>query len=100
MLIPWQKTRFHAGGPLTLMLHDVDRFLYVFFDFLLWCQYETGCLLQHMLSQQLQALRGKATPVEFEPTRGDPIGLAGRRLNRSAKVALLCWVMRAICVAR
>ena len=25
----------------------------------------------------------------FEPTRGDPIGLAGRRLNRSAKVALL-----------
>ena len=25
----------------------------------------------------------------FEPTRGAPIGLAGRRLNRSAKVALL-----------
>ena len=25
----------------------------------------------------------------FEPTRGDPIGLAGRRLNRSAKVSLL-----------
>ena len=24
----------------------------------------------------------------FEPTRGDPIGLAGRRLNRSAKVSL------------
>ena len=49
------------------MLHDVDRFLYVFFDFLLWCQYETGCRLEHMLSQQLQALRGKATPVGFEP---------------------------------
>ena len=30
-----------------------------------------------------------ATPVGFEPTRGDPIGLAGRRLNRSAKVSLL-----------
>ena len=29
----------------------------------------------------------KATPVGFEPTRGDPIGLAGRRLNRSAKVS-------------
>ena len=24
----------------------------------------------------------------FEPTRGDPIGLAGRRLSRSAKVSL------------
>ena len=28
-----------------------------------------------------------ATPVRFEPTRGDPIGLAGRRLSRSAKVS-------------
>ena len=27
------------------------------------------------------------TPVGFEPTRGDPIGLAGRRLSRSAKVS-------------
>ena len=45
-------------------------------------------LLQHMLSQQLQALWGKTTPVAFEPTRGDPIGLAGRRLSRSAKVSL------------
>ncbi len=33
----------------------------------------------------------RATPVGFEPTRGDPIGLAGRRLNRSAKVSLHCW---------
>ena len=32
---------------------------------------------------------GKTTPVGFEPTRGDPIGLAGRRLNRSAKVSLV-----------
>ena len=29
-----------------------------------------------------------STPVGFEPTRGDPIGLAGRRLSRSAKVSL------------
>ena len=27
------------------------------------------------------------TPVGFEPTRGDPIGLAGRRLNHSAKMS-------------
>ena len=33
----------------------------------------------------------QTTPVGFEPTRGDPIGLAGRRLNRSAKVSLL-WL--------
>ena len=32
--------------------------------------------------------KSKTTPVGFEPTRGDPIGLAGRRLNRSAKVSL------------
>ena len=31
----------------------------------------------------------KPTPVGFEPTRGDPIGLAGRRLSRSAKVSML-----------
>ena len=29
----------------------------------------------------------KSTPVGFEPTRGDPIGLAGRRLSCSAKVS-------------
>ena len=34
------------------------------------------------------ALTKKTTPVGFEPTRGDPIGLAGRRLNRSAKVSM------------
>jgi hypothetical protein len=27
--------------------------------------------------------------VGFEPTRGDPIGLAGRRLSHSAKVSML-----------
>ena len=30
----------------------------------------------------------RSTPVGFEPTRGDPIGLAGRRLSHSAKVSL------------
>ena len=35
----------------------------------------------------VQKLLNMATPVGFEPTRGDPIGLAGRRLNRSAKVS-------------
>ena len=31
----------------------------------------------------------KATPVGFEPTQGDPIGLAGRRLSHSAKVSMM-----------
>ena len=31
----------------------------------------------------------QATPVGFQTTRGDPIGLAGRRLYRSAKVSLM-----------
>ena len=30
----------------------------------------------------------KAKFVKFEPTRGDPIGLAGRRLGHSAKVSM------------
>ena len=34
----------------------------------------------------------KTTPVGFEPTRGDPIRLAGRRLNHSAKVSSACGV--------
>ena len=34
-----------------------------------------------------QQVAAQATPVGFEPTRGDPIGLAGRRLSRSAKVS-------------
>ena len=38
------------------------------------------------------------TPVGFELTRGDPIGLAGRRLNRSAKVsmAVMCQQLFAL----
>ena len=31
----------------------------------------------------------------FEPTRGDPIGLAGRRLSRSSKVSLQTTVAAA-----
>ena len=31
--------------------------------------------------------RHESTPVGFEPTRGDPIGLAGRRRSPSAKVS-------------
>ena len=38
----------------------------------------------------------ETTPVGFEPTRGDPIGLAGRRLNRSAKVSLVLKSRRAV----
>ena len=39
----------------------------------------------------------RSTPVGFEPTRGDPIGLAGRRLNRSAKVSLAVQISSAYC---
>ena len=39
-------------------------------------------------SSSCRHLRRKTTPVAFGPARGDPIGLAGRRLNRSAKVSL------------
>ena len=34
----------------------------------------------------------------FEPTRGDPIGLAGRRLNHSAKVSLPTLGWSSFCV--
>ena len=37
--------------------------------------------------QKVRIRMGKTTPVGFEPTWGDPIGLAGRCLNRSAKVS-------------
>ena len=36
-------------------------------------------------------LRNESTLVGFEPTRGDTIGLAGRRLNHSAKVSVQVW---------
>ena len=35
----------------------------------------------------MEYVHSKTTPVGFEPTRGDPIGLAGRRLDHSAKVS-------------
>ena len=41
--------------------------------------------------------KSTTTPVGFEPTRGDPIGLAGRRLNRSAKVSLPKGIEDHIC---
>ena len=52
-----------------------------------------------MLSQQLQALWGKATPVGFGPARGDLIGLAGRRLNGSAKVSLTVHIVMCVSAA-
>ena len=48
-------------------------------------------LLWHGFAQQSLS-KTKTTPVGFEPTRGDPIGLAGRRLSHSAKVSLLAFV--------
>ena len=50
-----------------------------------------GCSLANVehvvVSAMSEFCHHKTTPVGFEPTRGDPIGLAGRRLNRSAKVS-------------
>jgi hypothetical protein len=43
-----------------------------------------------MIGGRMSVYHCRTTPVGFEPTRGDPIGLAGRRLNRSAKVSLRC----------
>ena len=37
----------------------------------------------------VDVLAAKTTPVGFEPTRAEPTGLAGRRLNHSAKVSLV-----------
>ena len=46
----------------------------------------------HWTPEVPRAMLTTTTPVGFEPTRGDPIGLAGRRLNHSAKVSLmLCF---------
>ena len=39
------------------------------------------------LEEQRVLVATNTTPVGFEPTQGDPIGLAGRRLNHSAKVS-------------
>ena len=44
----------------------------------------------HVRGHQRLRVRGPfryAEPVGFEPTRGDPIGLAGQRLNHAANVS-------------
>ena len=46
------------------------------------------CTSTPVQAKKRKASNCKPTPVGFEPTRGDPIGLAGRRLNHSAKVSL------------
>ena len=60
-----------------------------------------GCSLANVehvvVSAMSEFCHHKTTPVGFEPTRGDPIGLAGRRLNRSAKVSLAsqgCFILK------
>ena len=55
-----------------------------------WVLKRERCLanVEHVVFAVMSEFRHhKTTPVGFEPTRGDPIGLAGRRLNRSAKVS-------------
>ena len=48
---------------------------------------QSSCLLTDMPAS---IERRKSTLVGFEPTRGDPISLAGRRLDHSAKVSISC----------
>ena len=50
-------------------------------------KHEYVSLIRYALIPRPWSAQCKTTPVGFEPTRGDPIGLAGRRLNRSAKVS-------------
>ena len=38
-------------------------------------------------NRSAQSNKQRTTPVGFEPTRAEPTGLAGRRLNHSAKVS-------------
>ena len=54
------------------------------------CHRSAGSWLDHRGSGQKhlpQHAMQTATPMGFEPTRAEPIGLAGRRLNHSAKVS-------------
>ncbi len=46
------------------------------------------CVVLHHAGSTSNQGHVKTTPVGFIPTRGDPIGLAGRRLNYSAKVSV------------
>ena len=63
-----------------------------------------GCSLANVehvvVSAMSEFCHHKTTPVGFEPTRGDPIGLAGRRLNRSAKVSWAGIVPSLLCLIR
>ena len=51
------------------------------------CKHNVSC--QTEVACGHARIQNNATPVGFEPTRGDPIGLAGRRLSHSAKVSML-----------
>ena len=53
------------------------------------CRHNIRCGQSPAWFKQRGHVHQRTTPVGFEPTRGDPIGLAGRRLNRSAKVSLV-----------
>ena len=55
-----------------------------FFDFVLEEQRSVKLSLK---TKKKQALTKKATPAGFEPARAEPNGLAGHRLNHSAKVS-------------
>ena len=55
--------------------------------------------VQTLPSFASRCVLNKTTPVGFEPTRGDPIGLAGRRLNRSAKVSLTIMLSHVVMMA-
>ena len=62
-------------------------------------RYKLGCCGNASLFPRVESspplafrILRKTTPVGFKPMRGDPIGLAGRRLNRSAKVSLVRFV--------
>ena len=67
----------------TRVRFPADALLLAFFP-----RSSSPAALTHVKTHQLLQPMPTATPVGFEPTRGDPIGLAGRRLSRSAKVSL------------
>ena len=52
--------------------------------------FQSRCRSSCPLTDMPASIGRKSTPVGFEPTRGDPIGLAGRRLDHSAKVSISC----------
>ena len=53
-----------------------------------FCTHARRCLVARTRVERLSCFCFKeSTPVGFEPRRGGPFGLAGRRLSRSAKVS-------------